>query len=281
MKKTLVIFVLLCLASFAQAQMLTAHTADVQYRICRVGSGSRKVAAGCHVQLLVTAKTQRGQEVFNQNTWLAIGDEPQRNSLVGALTVLSQGDSAEIVMPARMFFAAMVSYPRTRGVQPNERLSVHVRVLRVVEPDIVLDDDYDQFLAEYTAYENSMIGSFLRGNQSFRATGDIWKRQERAGNGTRTSKFGDVMMIAYEGKFLNGTTFDTGAKAAEPFRYVRGQQWQVVQGMALALSAMSEGERATFVMPSKSAFGVRGLADIVPPFTPVIYEVEVVKINIR
>jgi FKBP-type peptidyl-prolyl cis-trans isomerase len=83
----------------------------------------------------------------------------------------------------------------------------------------------------------------------------------------------------YEGRFLNSSKFDDSGPKGQPFTYVRGQQWQVVAGLEKALAGMSEGEKATFIMPSKLAFGVKGLADIVPPFTPVIYEVEVKRVD--
>ena len=175
----------------------------------------------------------------------------------------------------------MLNYPRAKGVSAKELLNVQVRVLRVVEPDIILDDDYGKFCADYAAYESSMIKNYRKQHADFKQVGDIWKSQEKQGNGKKTSKYGDVMMVAYEGKFLNGVQFDAGAKADAPFRYVRGQQWQVVQGMAAALATMSEGEKAAFIMRSKVAFGAKGLADIVPPFTPVVYEVEIVKVNAK
>jgi len=281
MKRGVLIASFLSLVFSVQAQSYTTLTNDVQYRICRVGKGSKKVAERYYVRLLVSAKTQAGQKIFSENCWLPIGEEPAKNSFVGSLTMLSQGDSAEFVMPARMFFSGMLNYPRAKGAVAKDLLNVYVRVLRVVEPDIILDDDYGKFCADYAAYENSVIKSYQKQNPNFKAVGDIWKNQKQAGNGKKVSKYGDVMMIAYEGKFLNGVQFDAGAKTTAPFRYVRGQQWQVVQGMASALATMSEGEKAAFIMPSKVAFGAKGLADIVPPFTPVIYEVEVVKVNVK
>lgn len=281
-KSILLLFCVALLSIFSlQAQSFTTLTNDVQYRICRVGNSSRKVAERCYVRMSATAVTQKGQKVFSENCWLPIGEEPEKNSFVGSLMMLTQGDSAEFVMPARMFFSGMTDYQRAKGVSAKEPLNVYVRVLRVVESDIVLDDDYEKFCAEYFAYESSVIKNYRKSYPNYKPVGEVWKNQAKAGNGKKVSKSGDVMMITYEGRFLNGVQFDAGAKSDAPFRYVRGQQWQVVKGMAVALASMSEGEKASFIMPSKLAFGVKGLADIVPPFTPVIYEVEVVKVNAK
>jgi hypothetical protein len=243
-----------------------------------LGEGKVKIDRGCHVRLTVSATTQRGLKVFGRTCWLAIGDEPGESSLEARLMTLSQGDSVGFVMPAKVFAASFISHPALKGVAASEPLRVNVRVLRVVEADIILDDGYEKFCADYLDYEARLINLYLRQHAGFNKTGDIWKKRKKQGNGKKPEKFGDVMHITYEGFFLNGTKFDSNGKDGQPFRYVRGQQWQLVAGLVKALATMSEGESATFVVPSALAFGAKGLADIVPPFTPVVYGIEVQKV---
>ena len=79
---------------------------------------------------------------------------------------------------------------------------------------------------------------------------------------------------------LDGKLFDSTWKRNQPFEFVYGTEMQVVQGLEIALRTMKEKERALFVMPSEMAFGKKGSSTrIVPPFTPVVFEVEVEKIN--
>ncbi|MDR1021972.1 MAG: FKBP-type peptidyl-prolyl cis-trans isomerase [Prevotellaceae bacterium] len=269
---------LLLLALGAQAQTYTPLSKDVRYAIHVPGKGGVKVGRGCHVQLSLSAATQQGANVFEHVCWLPIGEEPSHNSFEASLMALSQGDSADFMMPAGMFSSSLISYPKLKGVAGSETLRVSVRVLRVVEPDIVLDDTYEKFCEGYRRYEKRLTQQYLQRHTGFKAAGDIWKKQKKQGNGKKVEKAGNAMLITYEGFFLNGAKFDSNGKDGQPFRYVRGQQWQVIPGLAMALAAMSEGEKAEFVFPSAVAFGAKGLADIVPPFTSVVYEVEVLKV---
>ncbi|MDR3187973.1 MAG: FKBP-type peptidyl-prolyl cis-trans isomerase [Prevotellaceae bacterium] len=266
------------LALGAKAQAYTPLSADVKYRIYALGSGSAKVERGSYVRLSVSAATQRGVKVVERACWLPIGDEPSKNSLEASLMAFSRGDSVGFIMPAKVLFSSLVSHPRAKGVANSEPLHVNVRLLRVVGADIVLDDGYEKFCADYLSYEKRLTKLYLQQHPDLKKVGDIWKKRKKQGNGRKPEKFGDVMHIAYEGSFLNGDKFDSGGKDGQPFRYVRGQQWQLVAGLVTALASMSEGETATFVVPSALAFGAKGLADIVPPFTPVVYEIEVQKV---
>jgi hypothetical protein len=262
----------------AKAQADAPLSSCTPHCIYALGSGNVKIGRGCYVRLIVSATTQQGAKVFGRTCWLATGDDPSKGSLEARLMAFSRGDSVGFIMPAKVFASSFISHPKLKGVADNEPLRVNIRVLRVVEPDIILDDSYEKFCADYFDYEARLTNLYLRQHTGFSKTGDIWKKRKKQGNGKKPEKFGDVMHITYEGSFLNGTKFDSNGKDGQPFRYVRGQQWQLVAGLVTALSTMSEGERATFVVPSKLAFGAKGLADIVPPFTPVVYEIEVQKV---
>ena len=66
------------------------------------------------------------------------------------------------------------------------------------------------------------------------------------------------------------------------FQFVYGQKWQVIPGLEEAIGMMYPGERALFIIPSNLAFGQGGSSTgIVPAFTSVIFEVEIVEVNPR
>ncbi|NJO69829.1 MAG: FKBP-type peptidyl-prolyl cis-trans isomerase [Bacteroidetes bacterium] len=91
---------------------------------------------------------------------------------------------------------------------------------------------------------------------------------------------GDTLVVHYEGRFLNGKFFDSTKKRNEAFQFVYGQQWQVIKGMEEVIGSMHEGERTLFILPSELAFGEQGSSTgIIPPFTSLIFEVELISIN--
>ncbi|MGL4908515.1 MAG: FKBP-type peptidyl-prolyl cis-trans isomerase [Bacteroidales bacterium] len=263
---------------------LSTYTSDIRYRICKVGKSQIKVQEHCHVQLYLSCRTLQGKVFFRKPYWIFTGDIESKNNLQSALTLLGKGDSAEFIAPLSMLQNAFLNVPVSKKTNSNEAVVIAVRVLRVVEPDVILDYDYEDFCNQYVTYENTVINNYLaspKGKDFKRNQGGYWQRQFTAGNGKKATKAGDVVLVAYQGRFLNGLVFDKGAKKNEPFRYVRGVQWQMVSGLAVLMGQMSEGEKATVILPSKMAFGIKGLADIVPPYTPVMYDVEVLEIKVK
>ena len=66
----------------------------------------------------------------------------------------------------------------------------------------------------------------------------------------------------------------------QPFEYVIGAEEQLIEGLENGVKKMREGEKAKFIIPSHLAFGSSGSSTgLVPPFTTVIYEVELLKVQ--
>ncbi len=92
-------------------------------------------------------------------------------------------------------------------------------------------------------------------------------------------KYGSEVSIHYKGYFLDGYVFDdTREKSITP-TFTFGKEYQMIEGFQTALSGRKEGERVKIILPSRQAFGEEGsLAGIVPPYTAVIYDVNIIKV---
>ncbi|PKP45766.1 MAG: hypothetical protein CVT95_08210 [Bacteroidetes bacterium HGW-Bacteroidetes-12] len=98
------------------------------------------------------------------------------------------------------------------------------------------------------------------------------------GNG-ETVKKNDIIQLKYKGYFLNHVLFDeTPEDGFLEFEY--GTPNQVIRGIEIAIKDMKVGEKSKIIIPSHLAFGVGGSSTgRIPPATPVMYELEIVKIN--
>lgn len=88
---------------------------------------------------------------------------------------------------------------------------------------------------------------------------------------------GDLVTIAYRASFLdNGKVFDDTHR--QPITFRLGDPGQVIKGLEVAVHLLPRnGGRGRFLIPSELAFGPGGSSSgIVPPWTPVLYEVEVI-----
>ena len=101
----------------------------------------------------------------------------------------------------------------------------------------------------------------------------------KEGSGTPVEQ-GKTIIINYRGFFLDGKQFDsTYENEPMEFIFMDGQE-QLIKGLEKGICLMKEGGKAKFIISSQLAFNENGSStSIVPPYTTVIYEVEIVKIK--
>jgi FKBP-type peptidyl-prolyl cis-trans isomerase FkpA len=87
-------------------------------------------------------------------------------------------------------------------------------------------------------------------------------------------KDGDRVTVKYEGKHLNGSTFDKGDSAV----MVPGQG--LIPGFSEALKLVKKGGKATFYIPGKLGYGANGVPQAqIGPNEMLIFEVEVIDVQ--
>ncbi len=95
--------------------------------------------------------------------------------------------------------------------------------------------------------------------------------------GKRPQK-GDIVEVHYVGKFLNDTVFDSSYKRGEPIRFPLGEG-RVIKGWDEGIGYLLPGDKAVFIIPAELAYGERGAGRIIPPNTPLKFEVELISVS--
>lgn len=88
---------------------------------------------------------------------------------------------------------------------------------------------------------------------------------------------GKKLKVNYTGKLLNGKVFDSST-GKKPLEFTLGQS-QVIPGWDEAFTMMSAGGKATLIIPSKLAYGDRGMGNDIPAYSPLVFDVELVSIS--
>jgi FKBP-type peptidyl-prolyl cis-trans isomerase len=86
----------------------------------------------------------------------------------------------------------------------------------------------------------------------------------------------DSVTVHYTGKLLDGTVFDSSVARGEPATFSLGQ---VIPGWTEGLQLMHEGDKWILFIPSELGWGERGSGSQIPPYSVVIFEVELIKVN--
>ena len=83
----------------------------------------------------------------------------------------------------------------------------------------------------------------------------------------------DQVQVNYVGRLPDGTVFD---QSTQP-------QWfrldSVISGWSSALQQMPTGAKWRLVIPSAQAYGADGAGELIPPYTPLVFEIELLGIR--
>lgn len=96
-----------------------------------------------------------------------------------------------------------------------------------------------------------------------------------AGSG-KTPTANDNVTVHYTGKLLDGTVFDSSVERNEPATFGVSD---VIPGWTEVLQLMKEGDKWIVYLPYDLAYGERGAGQDIPPYSALIFEVELIKVN--
>ncbi|MNR36347.1 FKBP-type 22 kDa peptidyl-prolyl cis-trans isomerase [compost metagenome] len=86
----------------------------------------------------------------------------------------------------------------------------------------------------------------------------------------------DSVLVHYKGTLLNGKQFDSSYDRGEPISFPLNA---VIAGWTEGVQLMPAGSKYKFYIPYNLAYGARGAGADIPPYSTLIFEVELLKVN--
>lgn len=103
-------------------------------------------------------------------------------------------------------------------------------------------------------------------------------RDDIVGSGTAAAP-GDSVTVNYVGALTNGTVFDASANhGTTGFTFTLGAG-QVIKGWDEGIVGMKVGGKRTLVIPASLAYGAQSPSPSIPPNSPLVFEVELLKVQ--
>ena len=99
----------------------------------------------------------------------------------------------------------------------------------------------------------------------------------KAGTGAVATS-GKKVTVHYTGTLTDGRVFDSSETRQAPFSFLLGAG-QVIPGWDKGMEGMKIGERRRLSIPSALAYGEKGAGSIIPPNSPLIFEVELLNVE--
>ncbi len=99
------------------------------------------------------------------------------------------------------------------------------------------------------------------------------------GNGSEAMDFNKVV-VNYTGKLEDGSIFDSSLKPGrEPFAFTLGVG-SVIKGWDLGVKGMKVGGKRKLTIPSDLGYGDNGAGDVIPPGAKLIFEIELLEVEV-
>ncbi len=255
----------------------------IYYQLHKIGEDTEKTVPGDFVTVDLAYKTIDDSVFFTGRRKFQITKPSYKGSIDECFVMLTEKESATFIIPASDFFNKTLQTALPGFLDENSPMKVTIEII-----DIQTEEEYKKekeafvtWIQDFNDYEKVILKQFLEQKELpvKPILSGIYYINVRAGKGKKIEP-GDTITINYEGKFLNGKFFDSTIKRNQPFQFIYGTEWQVIKGLEEVLGIMREGEKSIVILPSDLAFGKTGSSTgIIPPFTSLIFEVEILKVN--
>lgn len=110
-----------------------------------------------------------------------------------------------------------------------------------------------------------------------RTQSGILYRKLKEGNGKEFATPNSIVFVHYKGKLIDGTEFDSTENQPLPACFVVRQ---LIMGWQIALTRMRQGDCFEVFIPYEQGYGKQRL-DNIPPYSTLVFEIELVKLERR
>ncbi len=117
--------------------------------------------------------------------------------------------------------------------------------------------------------QNNLLGDSLPSGMYI-----FWRTK---GEGVHPDIEGSEVTLRFKQYRLDGSILNSSYDD-EPFKFITGQR-TVITGWEEAVQLMVEGDKVHVVIPSKMGYGSRGRGKYNPPYTPLVFDLELLKVK--
>jgi len=228
-----------------------------------------------------------------------LGAPSFKGSFEDALMMMSIGDSASFQLSADSVFTKtffMKELPKY--IEKGSLLTFNVKLMEILtsgnfETMRTLNEDIaklNMIIAQLK--EKNSIYDYLKANNIKEKPTDagLYYIPVLKGKTAKPQK-GDTVKVNYVGRLLNGKVFDTNIEAVAKKDSIYNEKGvykpldlpfnlgNVIPGWDQGIELMTVGSKAKFIIPSSLAYGDKGLGEVIPPFSALMFEVELISIK--
>jgi len=301
MKRNLIVLGLAALA-FTSCKQFKKGEGDLHYIIHEDKEGPT-IKEGDFIAFKVIQKTEEDSVMFNSEDMGRPAYTAQQKSLfkgdfATAFGMLSEGDSATFKINLDSLQAKM-NMPKPTNTK-GKYIVLNIKIDKVIpkgkQTEAQMQAKVEQFFKAETEKAKNREGAIINNyvsSKDLKPTTTVSGLKyviTKEGNGAKPV-VGDTVELNYTGRFLTGENkmFDTSVKevaqkenkidAMRPYKPIKVPAGMntTIPGFDEALLLLNKGAKASVIIPSKLGYGAQG-SQIIGPYTPLLFELEVVNI---
>ncbi|RYU90976.1 peptidylprolyl isomerase [Mucilaginibacter terrigena] len=300
MKNTFYIGLLLCFFGFNAKAQFQSTPKGVQYQVISDKPGA-KLKQNDIITFQAVQCTDKDSVLFStyqQGQPIKAQVHPSTNiaDLMDIFPLLSVNDSAVVKVPVDSVFKghedAMPPIFKKGG-----NIVFKLKILQVQTLEEAMAERNAAIAAmkaegeKLKVAEAAKFEDYLKSNKIIAKTTPSGLRYIIKSAGAKPKPInGDTVYVNYTGRTLEGTIFDSSievdakeggvynpGRPYEPISFALGTA-RVIKGWDEAFLLMNEGSKAKLFIPSALAYGESGSGPKIKPYTPLIFDVELVKV---
>jgi FKBP-type peptidyl-prolyl cis-trans isomerase len=269
----LVIVMLVALTMLACSSKYPGYdktTTGLYYKLYKVSKDTVKAKLGDWVSLNMSYK-YKDSTLFNSKTAMGTPVRFQlpasefKGDIYEGIRMLSPGDSADFIINADSLFTKTFRQPqRPPFIDSNSVVHFYITMLSIDSPATMMKKE-DDALAKYITDNKITVAPLASG---------LYFIETLAGKGAKIDS-GVWVKAHFSVNLIDGKKVFSTEERGEPMEFEFGKTFDT-PGFEEGVSKMLKGGKATLIVPSKIAFGETGRGAMVPPYSTVIYTVEIV-----
>ena len=217
--------------------------------------------------------------------------------LYEGLIMMHIGDKAVFAIEADSLAKFLQSNQMHPDYKPGtgQKIYYYVNLQDIVTKEEIMQEqsNFMQEMQDRQQAEPEAIAKYVADNNiKVKPTADgLYVIVKKKGNGAKVAT-GKEVAINYTGRLLDGTMFDSSVEGDarqggiynpqrepyEPLKYVVGQMG-LIRGWEEGIMGQPAGTILQLVIPSEMAYGSQGAGRLIPPFSPLVFDLEIVSVK--
>ncbi|MCD4772198.1 MAG: FKBP-type peptidyl-prolyl cis-trans isomerase [Bacteroidales bacterium] len=279
------------LENYLKENNITVKPTEGVYYIEEEKGSGRKVKETDFIKLNFAISLIDGKSIFstferNRPMEFEFGKNWDTKGVNIGIKNLRKGGKAKIIVPSELGFGKK---GKSNVIPPFATLIYNVELVDITtkaeheKQQAILKKQQEQKKAKEQKVnknaESGKIKKYLSDNSVTVQPSEsgLYFIETEAGTGAQ-AEVGKKAKVHYTLYYLDGTKLQSSKDANRPFEFTLGKG-EVIPAWDEAIALMKEGGKATLLAPSKIAYGENGKGKDIPPYTPLLFEVELLEVK--